>query len=73
MRDKNRLYGFYGQLCDIHRENFPDWRFGQFIFNFIEWFRLQTGRDIFYLEDDDGTIQYFREFVTATKGDGVKL
>ena len=73
MRDKNRLYGFYGQLCDIHRKNFPDWRFGQFISNFVEWFRLQTGRDIFYLEDDDRAIQYFREFVTATKGGGVKL
>ena len=73
MRDKNRLYGFYGQVCDIHRENLPDWRFGQFVSNFIEWFRLQTGRDIFYLEDDYRTIQYFREFVTATKRGEVKL
>jgi hypothetical protein len=34
MRDPNRLYKFYENLRDIHITYFPDWRFGQFIYNF---------------------------------------
>lgn len=47
MRDPNRLDNFYEQLKQIHKENFPDWRFGQFLMNFISWY----GRDPFYLEE----------------------
>lgn len=39
---------FYDELHKIHNEAFPDWRFGQLIFNFLSWY----GQDPFYLEDD---------------------
>ena len=47
MRDPNRLDNFYEQMKQIHKENFPDWRFGQFITNFLAWY----GYDPFYLEE----------------------
>ena len=47
MRDPNRLDKFYDQMKQIHKENFPDWRFGQFMMNFLSWY----GRDPFYLEE----------------------
>ena len=47
MRDPNRLDEFYKELAQIHKENFPDWRFGQFITNFLAWY----GKDPFYLEE----------------------
>ena len=48
MRDPNRLDAFYNELAKIHKESFPDWRFGQFIDNFLAWY----GRDPFYLEEE---------------------
>lgn len=48
MRDPNRLYFLYDRLRTVHMEQFPDWRFGQFIFNFLDWYK----KDLFYLEDD---------------------
>lgn len=47
MRDIERLDRFYSRLRTIHAENFPDWRFGQLIMNFVAW-----RGDIFYLEED---------------------
>ena len=40
--------GLYDYLMKIHKANFPDWRFFQFIMNFISWY----GADPFYLEDE---------------------
>jgi hypothetical protein len=48
MRDPNRLDGLYDYLMKIHKANFPDWRFFQFIMNFISWY----GADPFYMEDE---------------------
>jgi len=48
MRDPNRLYSLYDRLRTVHMEQFPDWRFGQFIFNFLDWYK----KDPFYIEDD---------------------
>ena len=47
MRDPDRLQPLYNELCRIHKEYCPDWRFGQFIMNVLS----QLG-DIFYIEDD---------------------
>ena len=47
MRDVKKLDNFYLTLKNIHQEDFPDWRFGQFIHNFITW----CGGEIFYLEE----------------------
>ena len=47
MRDINRIFPFMNKLAGIWMENFPDWRFGQFIENL----RRENG-DLFYLEED---------------------
>ena len=48
MRDPNRLQPLYNEICRIHKENCPDWRFGQLIINI-----LSENGDIFYVEDDE--------------------
>lgn len=48
MRSPERLDEFYNYLCEIHKKYFCDWRFGQFIYNFLSWY----GKDPFYLEED---------------------
>ena len=62
MRDPNRLDNFYEQMKQIHKENFPDWRFGQFLMNFLSWY----GRDPFYLEEDK-FIEKLNEYVASLK------
>lgn len=47
MRNPECLDEFYEHLLLIHKNNFPDWRFGQFICNLERWY----GKDIFYTED----------------------
>ena len=62
MRDVNRLDSFYDKLKQIHKENFPDWRFGQFIYNFLSWY----GRDPFYLEENR-FLEEVNNFVNSLK------
>ena len=57
MRNPNRLDNFYDELYKIHKENFPDWRFGQFIMNFLNW-----NGDFFYLEENN-FLERIKEFV----------
>lgn len=47
MRDAKRLDKFYDELREVHAKSFPDWRFGQLMFNFIS----ECG-DPFYWEED---------------------
>lgn len=47
MRDPNRLDKFYINLNNIHKDYFPDWRFGQLIVNFTKAYG-----DPFYMEED---------------------
>ena len=61
MRDINRLDNFYNILKELHK-NIPDWRFGQFMMNFIEWYRFKYKRDIFYIEEDK-MIKLIKEFL----------
>ena len=51
MRDINRLDIFYENLKEIHKINIPDWRFGQFMLNFMSWFYTKYKNDIFYVEE----------------------
>ena len=51
MRDVNRLDNFYNELKKLHK-HFPDWRFGQFITNFISWYDNKYHNNIFYIEED---------------------
>ena len=62
MRDPNRLDAFYAELAKIHKENFPDWRFGQFMMNFLSWY----GYDPFYIEEGK-FIEKLNEYVVSLK------
>ena len=61
MRDINRLDNFYNILKELHK-SISDWRFGQFMMNFIEWYRFKYNKDIFYIEEDK-MIKLIKEFL----------
>lgn len=52
MRSPMRLVNFYDKLRKYHK-CVPDWRFGQFMINFLDWHKLKFGVDVFYLEEED--------------------
>lgn len=60
MRDPNRLDVFYDELKRLHKENVPDWRFGQLLVNVLIWYN----RDPFYLEEDKMIDVFKRYFDT---------
>lgn len=60
MRDPNRIEPFMKALGQIWKENCPDWRFGQLMFN-VQRVLQSHGTDIFYMEDDK-LLEYFREW-----------
>lgn len=62
MRDIKRLEPIYDYLRKVHEENFPDWRFFQFMVNFFKWY----GCDPFYVEDDK-VIEKIDKFVLSIK------
>ena len=66
MRDINRLDNFYDALKEFHKY-VPDWRFGQFIMNFMGWYYTKYKRDCFYIEEDK-MIKYIEEFVDEVRG-----
>jgi hypothetical protein len=68
MRDTNRLDKFYDELKEIHKKNFPDWRFGQLIVNVLADWQAKTKRDIFFPEEDE-MIQIFRDYVNKERKD----
>lgn len=61
MRDPNRLDSFYEELRKLHKENFPDWRFGQLIENVLERMFVKDKVNPFFVEDDN-MLQYFKNF-----------
>ena len=65
MRDTNRLDKFYDELKEIHKKNFPDWRFGQLIVNVLADWQAKTKRDVFFPEEDE-MIQIFRDYVNKS-------
>ena len=62
MRNPDRLDSFYEEMCKIHKERFPDWRFGQLMVNFFSWL-LSEGKtnDIFFPEEEK-MIEWFNEY-----------
>jgi hypothetical protein len=66
MRDTNRLDKFYDELKEIHKKNFPDWRFGQLIVNVLADWQAKTKRDIFFPEEDE-VIQIFRDYANKER------
>lgn len=61
MRDPKRLDKFYDEVKRIHKKHFPDWRFGQFMYNFLGWVSVDQGRDPFFPEEDE-MIKYLRDY-----------
>ena len=53
MRNPDRLDDFYVELCRIHKEHFPDWRYGQLCSNFLGWLMGEKKRDCFFPEEDE--------------------
>lgn len=66
MRDINRLDNFYNELKRIHKF-VPDWRFGQFMINFMSWYYTKYKRDCFYIEENE-MIKYIEEFIDEVRG-----
>lgn len=61
MRDINRIDIFTNELNRVWKQYFPDWRFGQLMFNFLGWITSEKERDIFFPEEDKMLI-YLYEF-----------
>lgn len=59
-RKIERLEPFYQQLTEIHMNTFPDYRFGQFMCNFLGWVQAYKG-DPFFPEEDK-MLQYLKEY-----------
>lgn len=66
MRDPERLNDFYEELKQIHKQNFPDWRFGQFMNNFFRWLSYSKHHDGFYPEEDE-MLELLREYAAGGK------
>lgn len=66
MRDPSRLDGFYTELCQIHKEKLPDWRFGQLCSNFFGWLMDKKKKDLFFPEEDE-MLNFFKEYVEELK------
>lgn len=53
MRDPKRIEPFTRKLATYWETYFPDWRFGQFMSNFLGFVVSKTKRDIFFIEEGD--------------------
>jgi hypothetical protein len=63
MRNPERLDTFYDEFKKIHKEYFPDWRFGQFIENIR---RMTRANDLFYYEEDS-FLELVKSFIMEVK------
>lgn len=61
MRDPNRIDLFMQELGTIWKENCPDWRFGQLMFNAMRVMQSHN-KDIFYMEEDE-LLEYIKKMV----------
>ena len=60
MRDPTRIDHFC-RLLAYYWHRVPDWRFGQLISNVLGAYVSDTGRDIFFPEDQE-LLDYFRQY-----------
>jgi hypothetical protein len=47
------LYRFYESIKNIHQFEFPDWRFGQLMYNFFDWVYANKTQDIKNVSNDE--------------------
>lgn len=69
IRNPERLDKFYLQLCEIHKNSFPDWRFGQLCSNFFGWLVSEKKMDLFFPEEDQ-MITYLKEYCGEENNSG---
>lgn len=63
MRNPDRLDKHYDKIKELHKEYCPDWRMGQFMYNFFAWHFTKYG-DPFFPEDSElmaRVQEYFKE------------
>ena len=65
MRDPNRLDSFYDEFKKIHKEKFPDWRFGQLISNFFGWALNEKKCADIWFPEEDRWIELLKEYVDS--------
>lgn len=68
MRKAERLDYVYDEICRLHKKYLPDWRFQQFILNYISWHYEEFECDGFYLEDDE-IVKKIKEFIKNMVGE----
>ena len=61
MRDKNRIPVFIKELERIWMQCYPDWRFGQFMVNFLTYVALEQKRYPFFPEEAE-MLKYLKEY-----------
>ena len=66
MRNPNRLYHFYDEVRRLHMEHRPDWRFGQFMYNFFIWLNSRKSIDPFFPEEEE-MLKLIKEYVGEEK------
>lgn len=66
MRDPKRIRKYCDRLAACW-EKVPDWRFGQLIANVLGKYVSETGRDIFFPEDEE-MISYFEKYFAPGSG-----
>ena len=52
MRDPKRIANYMARLQRLW-EDYPDFRFGQFLINFLGEVQHEVGMDLFYVEDEE--------------------
>lgn len=65
MRDISRIKEFTDEFAEIWADEFPDWRFGQLMNNFLTWLSSYKKTDCFFPEEKE-MMELFKEY--AGKG-----
>lgn len=60
--EPEKVNAFYIELNKAHLEYKPQWRFGQFMYNFFSWISSQKLKDIFYIEEDE-MMELLKEYI----------
>ena len=61
MRDPARIDKYCNELKAVWK-CVPDWRFGQLMSNMLGEYVAETGRDIFFPEDEE-MFEFFKEYI----------
>ena len=65
MREKNRISEFTKELERIWMQCYPDWRFGQFMVNFLTYVALEQKRYPFFPEEAE-MLKYMQEYANKS-------